>query len=105
MKLEFHQESGEVIRSYNEVNTLDGDAFFVGEIDCVSVKTFEYDGCKSNSIYFIDDYWIQDGRGRNNTIEDSGIYNVEERSVMRHYVSDPNYRSKPFAIWVQPLYR
>ncbi|CAM8988321.1 unnamed protein product [Rhodiola kirilowii] len=104
MKLEFHKESGEVI-SYNEVNTLDGDAFFVGESNCVSVKAFEYDGCKPNSIYFIDDHWIQDGRGKNNIIEDSGIYNVEEKSVMRHYVSDSNYRSRPSTIWVQPLYR
>ncbi|CAM8988263.1 unnamed protein product [Rhodiola kirilowii] len=104
MKLEFHRESGELI-SYNEVNTLDGDAFFIGESDCVSVKASEYDGCKPNLIYFIDDYWIQNGRGRNNSFEDSGIYNVEEKSVMRHYVSDPMYRSRPSAIWVQPLYR
>ncbi|CAM8991687.1 unnamed protein product [Rhodiola kirilowii] len=103
MKLEFHQESGELIR-YNEVNTLDGDAFFIGESDSISVKASDYEGCKPNSIYFIDDYWIADGRGSNDEVEDSGIYNVEEKSIVRHYVRDPNHRFRPPSIWVQPLF-
>ncbi|CAM8881250.1 unnamed protein product [Rhodiola kirilowii] len=101
MKLEFHEETGELI-SYNEVNTLEGDAFFIGESESVSVKASKYDGCKPNSIYFIDDYWIADGRGKNNEIEDSGIYNIEEKSIMRHYERDPNHRFRPPAVWIQP---
>uniref|UniRef100_A0A7N0UD39 KIB1-4 beta-propeller domain-containing protein n=1 Tax=Kalanchoe fedtschenkoi TaxID=63787 RepID=A0A7N0UD39_KALFE len=100
LKLEFHPESGDLIR-HDEVSTLNGDAVFVGENYSVSFEASKFGGCVPNSIYFIDDCWIGDGR-RSNEVEDSGIYNVGEKSVSRHYERDENHRFKPPAIWVQP---
>uniref|UniRef100_A0A7N1A1J3 KIB1-4 beta-propeller domain-containing protein n=1 Tax=Kalanchoe fedtschenkoi TaxID=63787 RepID=A0A7N1A1J3_KALFE len=82
LKLELHPESGDLIR-YDEVNTLNGDAIFVGENYSVSFEASKYGGCVPNSIYFIDDFWIGDGH-RSNELEDSGIYNVGEKRVSRH---------------------
>uniref|UniRef100_A0A7N0UDA8 KIB1-4 beta-propeller domain-containing protein n=1 Tax=Kalanchoe fedtschenkoi TaxID=63787 RepID=A0A7N0UDA8_KALFE len=100
LKLEFHPESGDLIR-YDEVNTLNGDAIFVGENYSVSFEASKFGGCLPNSIYFIDDFWIG-YRHMSNEVEDSGIYNVREKRVSRHYERDPNHRLKPPAIWVQP---
>uniref|UniRef100_A0A7N0ZZZ7 KIB1-4 beta-propeller domain-containing protein n=1 Tax=Kalanchoe fedtschenkoi TaxID=63787 RepID=A0A7N0ZZZ7_KALFE len=73
----------------------------VFKVQNVSFEASKFGGCMPNSVYFIDDFWIGDGRG-SNEVEDSGIYNVREKSISRHYERDPNHRFKPPAIWFQP---
>ncbi|CAI9096143.1 OLC1v1032224C1 [Oldenlandia corymbosa var. corymbosa] len=70
------------IPDYEEISSLEGDAIFVGFNDAISISRVEAEtnGIKNNCIYFTDDHWAAfsalGGGGK-----DTGIYNVEDRSV------------------------
>uniref|UniRef100_A0A7N0T6Y0 KIB1-4 beta-propeller domain-containing protein n=1 Tax=Kalanchoe fedtschenkoi TaxID=63787 RepID=A0A7N0T6Y0_KALFE len=87
-----------------ETKSLNGDAFFVGDNESMSFSATCFPECKTNYIYFTDNYIYDDyiepfGR------EDVMCYNVEDGSMKSIYSVIPRHRrnmSQP--IWIMPQY-
>ncbi|KAI8569280.1 hypothetical protein RHMOL_Rhmol02G0266700 [Rhododendron molle] len=70
-----------------ELHSLGDNALFVGHNSSISVRASNFQGIRPNCIYYTNDYFYKGGsrffeRGGK---EDTGIYNMEDRSVTLRY--------------------
>ena len=75
-----------------EVKILDDTALFLGDNSSICVLASNFVGCQPNCIYFThDDDTISN---HPNGLLDSGIYNVETKSVLFHFSMDSTIFAK-----------
>ncbi|KAK9715042.1 hypothetical protein RND81_06G139100 [Saponaria officinalis] len=90
-----------------QVDSLDGDAIFVGDGKSVCVAASDFRNCEPNSVYFTDDGFMLPSRygGVHWGPRDTGVFSLEDHSIKSHYpYDDSTQKFLPPAIWVTPMF-
>ncbi|XP_074274047.1 putative F-box protein At5g55150 [Silene latifolia] len=93
--------------SMEEVDSLNGDTIFVGDGSSICIAACDFDNCQPNSIYFSDDGFfpiITYPEDYHCGPRDTGIFNLEDRSIKPLYPYDLSHKYLPPAIWVNVEY-
>ncbi|CAI0546567.1 unnamed protein product [Linum tenue] len=86
-----------------EVKDLNGDAVFVGDNYLTAVRAREFEGVRSDSVYYTDDFSEFNFPDVNLGPHDVGVFNVKEKKFGSFYVSTPaQNRDMPPPIWIFP---
>ncbi|KAE9464915.1 hypothetical protein C3L33_03167, partial [Rhododendron williamsianum] len=81
-----------------EIESIGGDALFLGDNYSFSLLASQFPGCWPNSIYFTSDFvMVQPERPG-----DMGIFNLVDKSFRMHYTHDPSHNGMPPPIWIVP---
>ncbi|KAK9278185.1 hypothetical protein L1049_027745 [Liquidambar formosana] len=89
------------IAGWIEIKSLGDDALFLGDNHSLCISVANVTGCKSNSIYYTDDYddaTTYEAFGP----RDMGVFNLEDASFGLHYKLDPSQKHMPPALWIVP---
>ncbi|CAK9184268.1 unnamed protein product [Ilex paraguariensis] len=87
--------------SWVEINSIGDQALFVGNNYSLTVSTSDFSGCSSNCIYYTDHYLAITGHYvPHGPDDDTGIFNLRDRSFGSHYIADREHLIPP--IWIVP---
>ncbi|KAH7866584.1 hypothetical protein Vadar_022284 [Vaccinium darrowii] len=90
-----------------EINSLGGDALFLGNNDSLCVSASNFPGCQPNCIYYTDDYIDKEFEKPFGPL-DTGIYSLEDKSIRKHYRLKARHTRRralhglPLLIWIVP---
>ncbi|XP_058205047.1 F-box protein At4g35733-like [Rhododendron vialii] len=84
-----------------EIESIGGDALFLGDNYSFSLLASQFPGCWPNSIYFTDDFIIVQ-HIKPLGPRDMGIFNLVDKSFRMHYTHDPSHNGMPPPIWIVP---
>ncbi|KAF5199548.1 hypothetical protein FRX31_010860 [Thalictrum thalictroides] len=88
--------------TWEKVEGLGDNAFFVGFSSSFSVSALDFFGCKSNSVYFTESRTPFEDIAEP-IRHDLGIYNVQEKSVEAVYPIDSKPTRPPAIFWPTPI--
>lgn len=94
-KLDFDQ------KTWLQVESLNGCALFVGGNHSVSVVAKDHPGCKSDAIYFTDDYWERIDEDYSYGGHDIGIFKLGDGSIEPLLNCDQE-KTEPPPFWIVP---
>ncbi|KAF6154542.1 hypothetical protein GIB67_027815 [Kingdonia uniflora] len=99
---ELLEESTEDYEYWVEMDTLHGQALFLGDNSSVSISSLDFPECKPNCIYFTDDYRSYCNYSRQLGPQDVGVFNVEKGRLEEYHPITKFKGMKPQPIWVEP---
>ncbi|CAN6553605.1 unnamed protein product [Malus baccata var. baccata] len=84
-----------------EVESIGNDALFLGTNQSMCVSASDFQACRPNSIYFTDDC-VDVACHKPKGPHDMGVFDIENKSMGRHYCLDRSQKHMPPAIWILP---
>ena len=89
--------------SFGKVKSLGDRALFLGDnSSSFSIKASDFKGCKSNCIYFADDFRSLGNNGVRS--EDVGIFHMQDRKLERFFQFEDRNLQFLAPLWVQPSF-
>ncbi|KAK4844307.1 hypothetical protein QYF36_018681 [Acer negundo] len=86
--------------TWTEVHSLGNKTLFLGDNSSLAIETLELSGCKSNCIYFTEDYTDEYYGTEKGGGKDMGIYHLEDGRIEPHFNGDSCYLFTP-PLWVE----